>query len=82
MRQAVPELQTAIEAKRIRFAEYEQRISDLKDEIPWDEIRLTRMEKWKQLPLQQQERLKSLEIQRQLTEMGKSIIADGEGGAP
>ena len=77
MRQAVPELRTSTEAKRIRLAEYEQRIVDLKEEIPRDQIRLTRMESWKQQLVQQHERLQSLEIQRQRTEMRKISLRTG-----
>ena len=34
LKQAAPELRRSMEAKRVRLAEYEQQISDLRDAIP------------------------------------------------
>ena len=77
LKQAVPELRTSTEAKRIRLAEYEQQISDLRDAIPRDETRLSRTEVWIDLLTQQHERLQALQAQRDRSELEKQIT-DGE----
>ena len=77
LKQAVPELRTSTEAKRVRLAEYEQQISDLRDAIPRDGARLSRTENWIELLTQQHEGLQALQVQRDRSELEKQIT-DGE----
>lgn len=80
LRQALPDLKVATEAKRTRLDEYHQRIENLRESIPRDEVRLTRMEKWVTLLTEQNDRLKALEIERQRAELEKQIAVDREKG--
>jgi cell division protein FtsL len=77
LKQAVPELRTSTEAKRIRLAEYEQQISDLRDAIPRDGDRLSRTGNWIELLTQQYKKLQTLQVERDRSEIEKQI-SDGE----
>lgn len=77
---AVPQLRTGVEAKRVRLAEYEQRIKDLKDLIPREEARLSRMQTWVEQLTQQNDRLKALQVQKDRANLEKQIPVGREGG--
>jgi len=81
LNQAIPDLRISTESKHIRLVEYEQRIGDLKIEIPRSEVRLSRMEKWIELLTTQHAGLQTqeIEIQRTKLERGSSGKA---GGSP
>lgn len=80
LKQAVPQLRTAVDAKQSRLTEYEQRIKDLKDLIPYEEARLARMQTWVESLTQQNERLKALEAERAQKELEKQIPIEKEDG--
>ena len=81
LNQAIPDLRISTESKHIRLVEYEQRIGDLKIEIPRSEVRLARMVKWIELLTTQHAGLQTqeIEIQRAKLEKGSSGKA---GGSP
>ena len=74
LRQAIAELRTSTEIKRVQLAEYEQQISDLRDAIPRDEVHLFRRKNWIELLTQQNERLQALQRERSEPE---NQITDG-----
>ena len=81
LKQAVPQLRASVEAKQRRLGEYEQRIIDLRDLIPREEVRLTSMENWVVQLTQQNDRLKGLQAQKDRAALEKQIAVDREGGS-
>ena len=79
LNQAVPQLRTSVEAKRIRLTEYEQRIVDLRELIPREEVRLSRQEIWVQQLTEQNDRLKALQIQKDRAQLEKQIPVGRQG---
>jgi hypothetical protein len=80
LKQAVPQLRAELEAKRVRLGEYEQRIADLRDAIPLDEIRLTRMHNWVSQLNQQHDGLKALQSEKDRVALAKQIPVEREAG--
>jgi len=76
--QALPNLRTSMEAKRVQLAEYEQRISDIRDAILQDEANHTRIKEWLRLLKQQNERLQALQVEKERIAFKEQIVK-GEG---
>lgn len=81
LNQAIPDLRIATEAKYLRLAEYEQRIEELKVEIPLSDVRLARLEKWIELLTKQHTGLQAQDIEKERAKLDKGSTGKA-GGSP